>query len=81
MTVRVLLFGPFARAFDARQIRLDLPVGARVRDANAALASRLPDHAELLVKARLAVNGRFAPPDAALAEGDEVVVVELVGGG
>lgn len=81
MTVRVLLFGTLAKEFEAREIRLELPVGARVRDANAALAARLPSRSALPGSARIAVNGRFASADSALAENDELVVVELVGGG
>lgn len=81
MTIRVLLFGPLARGLDARVIELSLPDGAALRDANAALAQRHPSRAPLLAHARLAVNGRFAPPDLALRDGDELAVIELVGGG
>ena len=80
MTVRVLLFASYADALGASEVSIDLPKGARVADVLArvkALASgkRVPD------KPLVAVNQRYAQPDQAVSETDEVAIIPPVAGG
>jgi len=74
--VRVRLFAALRERAGTDRLELELPDGARVRDALAAvdgLAEGLP-----LV---LAVNREYAAPDRLLAPGDELAVVPPVSGG
>jgi MoaE-MoaD fusion protein len=76
MRVQVRLFAMLRERAGRDVLELDLPDGARVADALAAvddLAGGLP-----LV---LAVNREYAPPDQALAPGDEVALIPPVSGG
>jgi len=74
--VRVRLFAQLRERAGARELELELPDGARVADALAAveeLAAGLP-----LV---LAVNREYAPEDRLLVAGDELALVPPVSGG
>ncbi len=76
MLVRVRLFAQLRERAGARELELDLPEGACVRDALArvdGLADGLP-----LV---MAVNREYAPRDAPLAAGDELALIPPVSGG
>lgn len=78
MEVTIRLFAMLRERAGAAELRLDLPEGARVRDALAApqvaaLAEGLP-----LV---MAVNRQYAAEDAPLAAGDELALVPPVSGG
>lgn len=78
MVVRIRLFAQLRERAGASELSLELPDGARVRDALAApgvagLAEGLP-----LV---LAVNRAYASEDAALAPGDELALIPPVSGG
>lgn len=80
MRVRVLFFASYAEAFGRAEQALELPPGASVADAVAALrcepaASRVPP------SPLVAVNQRYARPDTRLAEGDEVALIPPVAGG
>ena len=80
MTVRVLLFASYADALGAAEVTVDVPTGARVSDVLLrikALASgkRVPDNP------LVAVNQRYAQPDQAIRESDEVAVIPPVAGG
>ncbi len=81
MTVRVRFFGPLATELGTGSAEIDVPDGAMPAAVSTALAERFPVQARLLRGARLAVNGRFAPPDQTVGPDDEIVVIELVGGG
>jgi molybdopterin synthase catalytic subunit len=74
--VVVRLFAGLRERAGTGERELDLPVGARVRDAWDALA--LDDAPEGLL---YAVNREYARPDRALADGDEVAFVPPVSGG
>jgi molybdopterin synthase catalytic subunit len=52
-----------------------------VRDVNQALAAKHPSKAAFFQSARLAVNHAFAAPSSPVQQGDEVALIELVGGG
>ena len=80
MTVRVLLFASYADALGASEVRVDLPAGSRVADVLARIKSlaagkRVPD------KPLVAVNQRYAQPDQAVSETDEVAIIPPVAGG
>lgn len=81
VTIRVLLFGVLAEELGKREVVLTLPNSARLSDANPALAAEFPSRAALLRTARLSLNAQFAAPTSPLREGDELAVIELVGGG
>jgi molybdopterin synthase catalytic subunit len=79
--VTVKLFGSVREGAGAKELRVDLPAGAAVRDLRALLAY---DHAavgELGERLRIAVNQRLADEGDALAEGDEVALLPPVSGG
>jgi molybdopterin converting factor subunit 1 len=74
--VTVLLFAMLRERAGARQLTIELPDGARVRDALAELAdlaAGLP-----LV---MAVNREYAPEDHVLDPGDELALIPPVSGG
>src|SRR3954464_4074634 len=76
MEVTVLLFAMLRERAGTRQLTIELPEGARVRDALAALgdlAAGLP-----LV---MAVNREYAPEDHVLDPGDELALIPPVSGG
>ncbi len=78
MIVRVRLFAQLRDRAGARELELDLPEGARVRDALAAppvtaVAAGLP-----LV---MAINREYAREDAELHGGDELALIPPVSGG
>ncbi len=81
MTVRVRFFGPLALDLGTDNAEVIVPDDARPGTLGLALAQRFPTRAALLRTARLAINGRFATPDQPIASTDEIVVIELVGGG
>jgi molybdopterin synthase catalytic subunit len=76
MHVRVRLFAMLRERAGGDTVELDLPDGARVSDALAALGD-LTDG----VSCVLAVNRVYAPGDQQLAEGDEVALIPPVSGG
>ena len=76
MLVRVRLFAQLRERAGSGELSLELPEGARVRDALAAvseLAQGLP-----LV---MAVNREYADEDAPLSAGDELALIPPVSGG
>ncbi len=76
MRITVALFAVLRERAGAREIELELPDGARVADALAALGTLV---GELPVV--LAVNRRYADADARLVEGDEIALIPPVSGG
>ena len=81
MVFRVLIFGSLARELSCASIAVDVPDNASVRDVNEALAASHPHKATFFRGARLAVYHSFRSVDAPLRAGDEIALVELVGGG
>src|SRR6266851_3919918 len=80
--VRVLvrLFASYREAAGVGHIELDLPLGAKVRDAIAEIAKRHP----LITEGRkvvIARNRDYVTPDEPLADGDEVALIPPVSGG
>jgi MoaE-MoaD fusion protein len=76
MTVRIRLFAMLRERAGRDELELELPEGACVADALAAL-----DHLAGGLSLVLAVNREYAPPDAVLRAGDELALIPPVSGG
>jgi molybdopterin synthase catalytic subunit len=74
--VTVRLFAMLRERAGASEVTVELPEGARVRDALAALGG-LADGLPLV----MAVNREYAPEDAPLDAGDELALIPPVSGG
>ncbi|MBL9019477.1 MAG: molybdopterin converting factor subunit 1 [Myxococcales bacterium] len=81
MRISVLYFAVFREKLGTDGEALELPAGARVGDAVAALAAKHVPIAKLAGKFRVAVNQDFATDDHALADGDELALIPPVAGG
>jgi molybdopterin synthase catalytic subunit len=79
--VRVRLFAMQRELAGVRELRLELPRGATVDDAWAAVAGTVPALAPGRAFLRFAVNGSYADPGTLLADGDEVACIPPVSGG
>jgi len=78
MIVRIRLFAQLRQRAGTSELELELPEGARVRDALA--ASRIASLAEGLPLV-LAVNREYASEDAPLSADDELALIPPVSGG
>src|SRR5688572_17109980 len=76
MQVTVRLFAMLRERAGASEVTVELPDGATVRDALAALGD-LADGMPLV----MAVNREYAPEDARLDSGDELALIPPVSGG
>jgi molybdopterin converting factor subunit 1 len=81
MRVHLRYFAALREAAGHATDELELPSGATVGTARAALAERYPAVAALLPRCVAAVNRAYVAGDAPLAEGDELVFVPPLGGG
>jgi molybdopterin converting factor subunit 1 len=81
MQVHIRYFAALREAAGREDETLELPEGADVAAARAALAARYPALAMLLPRCVAAVNRAYVAPEAPLAWGDEVVFVPPLGGG
>ena len=77
MQVTVRLFAILRERAGAREVTLDLPDGALVADAIAALGDVAPAELPLV----MAVNREYAPEDRPLDPGDELALIPPVSGG
>src|SRR5216117_3425335 len=80
MRVLVRLFASYREAAGVGQIELDLPPGAKVKDA---IFNILKDH-PLIAEGRqvvIARNHEYVTPEEPLADGDEVALIPPVSGG
>lgn len=77
--MNVLLFASWAEALGAPSVCVQLPAEATVRDVLAAVQARVAGRA--LPKPLVAVNHRYAKPDAPVRAGDEVALIPPVAGG
>ena len=77
MEVTVRLFAMLRERAGARELTLDLPDGARVSDALAALRDVAPPELPLV----MAVNREYARDDRVLDPGDELALIPPVSGG
>jgi MoaE-MoaD fusion protein len=81
MRIQVLYFAVFRERLARDSESLEVADGATVADAIAALEARHPIIAELRGRYRIAVNQEMADAAAALADGDELVLIPPVAGG
>jgi MoaE-MoaD fusion protein len=81
MKVDVLYFAVLRERTQLDHETVELPAGASVRDARAAIAARHPSVAALLPAVQVAVNRGMAADTQALADGDEVALLPPVAGG
>jgi molybdopterin synthase catalytic subunit len=81
MHVRVRLFAMQREAAGRRELAVELPDGAVVEDAWAAAVRQVPALAPGRPSVRFAVNGDYADPTLALADGDELACIPPVSGG
>ena len=81
MRISVLYFAVFRERLGKGHDELDLPTGATVAEAVAALAARHPAIAQLRGTFRIAVNQDFTDDAHALADGDELALIPPVAGG
>jgi MoaE-MoaD fusion protein len=81
MTIHVRLFAIQRELAGTRSVDLDLPAGATVEDAWAALVARFAVLAPGRPSVRFAVNGDYAAADHVLAAGDELACIPPVSGG
>jgi MoaE-MoaD fusion protein len=81
MRVRVELFGRAASQSGEREVVLELPAGATLRDAAAALVARLPVLAWIPEVCRPARNLEYARWSDPAADGDEISFIPPVSGG
>jgi molybdopterin converting factor subunit 1 len=81
MRIHVLYFAVFRERLGCDGEPLELPAGATVGDAIAALAQRHRTIADLRGRFRVAVNQDFADDARALADRDELALIPPVAGG
>ncbi|MEO8572300.1 MAG: molybdenum cofactor biosynthesis protein MoaE, partial [Chloroflexota bacterium] len=81
MRVRVRLFAVQRELAGTREVGLELPDGADVEGAWAALVALHPVLAPGRPSMRFARNGDYAEPTTALADGDELAMIPPVSGG
>ena len=81
MTITVRLFARARELAGAGQLKLELPLGARVADLRGALVEGVPALGPLLAVSAVAVNHDFAEADRVLVESDEVAIIPPVSGG
>ena len=86
--VRVKLFALYRDLAGEREVELELPAGATVRDMLKALEERFPKLKGRLVERKgeqrnfiLMRGGRWPDPDDPLRDGDEFALFPPVGGG
>jgi molybdopterin converting factor subunit 1 len=81
LRIRVRLFAMQRETAGTKEIRLEVPVGATVEDAWAAVVSVVPALAPGRPSLRFAVNGDYSSPDRTLSDGDEIACIPPVSGG
>jgi len=81
ITIRVRLFALQRELAGTRNVPIDLPDGADIEAAWAALVALHPVLAPGRASLRFARNGDYADPSTVLADGDEVAMIPPVSGG
>ncbi|MEP6639514.1 MAG: MoaD/ThiS family protein, partial [Chloroflexota bacterium] len=81
ITVRIRLFAVQRELAGTREVTIELPDGADVEAAWAALVGRHPVLAPGRPSLRFARNGDYAEPATVLTDGDEVAMIPPVSGG
>ncbi len=81
LRIRVRLFAMQRETAGTKELRLEVPLGSTLEDAWAAVVEAVPALAPGRSSLRFAVNGSYAGPETALADGDEVACIPPVSGG
>jgi molybdopterin synthase catalytic subunit len=81
LRIRVRLFAMQRETAGMRELRLEVPLGATVDDAWAAVVEVVPALAPGRSSLRFAVNGDYSASDRPLADGDEIACIPPVSGG
>lgn len=81
MEIRVRFFASLRDAAGRAEQRLELPAGATPQTAWEALCAERPELAPRRASLAAAVNRRYGPFDAPLADGDELAFLPPVSGG
>jgi sulfur-carrier protein len=81
MQVRLRYFAALREAAGREAETVELPAGADVAAARAALQARYPALARILPSCAVAVNRSYVAADTPLAENDELVFIPPLGGG
>ena len=81
MQVTVKLFSYFRQIAGTDQLALDLVEGATVADLLELLSEKLDSTALTGKSASLMINQKNAAPETTLTDGDEVLLLPIVGGG
>lgn len=81
LRIRVRLFAMQRETAGTKELRLEVPLGSTVEDAWSAVVETAPALAPGRASLRFAVNGSYAGPETALADGDEVACIPPVSGG
>lgn len=81
MRITVRLFSLLRRDVGADEVALELPEGARLRDAIASLLDRHETLRPYAPSCMTAVGLEYAPPDHELRDGDEISLIPPVSGG
>ena len=81
MEIRTLFFASYRELLGTKELRLDLPVGATVKDLVSTLRSRGGAFTVLPTDPAVALNQCYADPTALLSDGDEVALIPPVAGG
>ena len=79
--IEVLYFAVLRERAGRGDDTLELPAGARVREARAAVAALHPEIAALLPRVQAAVNRAVVGDDHLLGDGDELAFLPPVSGG
>jgi molybdopterin synthase catalytic subunit len=79
--VQILYFAVLRERVGTDRESLELPDGADVRGARAAIAARHPAVGALLPQVQTAVNRAIANDATVLADGDEIALLPPVSGG
>ena len=81
MRVHVLYFAMLRERVGRDGDTFELPAGADVRAARAAIAARCPELAAFLPRVATAVNRTMVEENHPLADGDEIALIPPVAGG
>jgi MoaD family protein len=81
LRIHIRLFAMQRELAGTRALDVDVAPGSTIEDAWSALVGRFPVLAPGRPAVRFAHNGAYAPPDTALADGDEVAMIPPVSGG
>jgi molybdopterin converting factor small subunit len=81
MTIKILLFASAADIAGRQSVSVEVPAGATIADAAAAVRNALPELSRVLDVSRWAIDCEFVPLTASLAVSQEVALIPPVSGG